>query len=70
MLYCKGGETLEQDAQKSCGCPLPDSIQGQAGWGCEQPDLERVFPACTWGLEVDDLRCPFQPKPLFYYINY
>ena len=37
---CEGGETLEQVAQQGCGCPLPGSIQGQAGWGFEQPGLE------------------------------
>lgn len=21
-------------------CPTPESVQGQAGWGLEQPDLE------------------------------
>jgi len=25
--------------QRSCGCPLPGSVQGQAGWGFEQPGL-------------------------------
>ena len=37
---CEGGETLEQVAQCGCGCPIPGSIQGQAGWGCEQLGLE------------------------------
>jgi len=27
--------TLEQVAQRGCGCPHPGSTQGQAGWGCE-----------------------------------
>ena len=39
ILYCEGGETLEQAAQRGCECPLPGGIQGQAGWSCEQPDL-------------------------------
>ena len=26
--------------QEGCGCPLPGSIQGQVGWGFEQPGLE------------------------------
>ena len=25
--------------QRSCGCPLPGSVQGQAGQGFEQPGL-------------------------------
>jgi len=37
---------LEQVAQRGCGCPLPGSIQDQAGWGFEQPDLEGRVPAC------------------------
>ena len=42
---------------------LPGSIQGQAGWGCEQPGLEGSVPAYSRGLELGDLKCPFQPKP-------
>ena len=33
------GETLEQVAQRSCGWPLPGSVQGQVGRGFEQPGL-------------------------------
>ena len=33
FLNCEGDETLEGLAQRGCGCPLPGSIQGQAGWG-------------------------------------
>jgi len=39
ILYSEGGEAVEQVAQRSCGCPLPGSVQGQAGWGFEQPGL-------------------------------
>ena len=49
------GETLEQVAQRGCGCPLPGSIQGQAGQGCEQPGLVGGVPAYSRGLELDDL---------------
>jgi len=35
---------LEQVAQRSCGCPLPGSVQGQAGPGFEQPDLVEGVP--------------------------
>jgi len=31
-------------AQKGCGCPLPGSFQGQAGWGFEQPGMEGGVP--------------------------
>ena len=61
-----GGETLEQVAQRDCGCPLPGSVQRQAGWGCEQPGLEGGVPAYSRGLELGDLKCPFQPKPFCY----
>jgi len=46
-------------------CPLPGSIQGQAGWGCEQPGLQGGVPAYSRGLELDDLKGPFQPKVTF-----
>jgi len=31
-------------AQGSCGCPLARSVQGQAGWGFEQPALVEGVP--------------------------
>jgi len=34
-----GGDALEQVAQRICGCPLPENVQGQVGWGFEQPGL-------------------------------
>ena len=40
-----GGEALAQVAQRSCGCPLPGSVQGQLGWGFEQPGLVEGVPA-------------------------
>ena len=45
ILYSEGGEALDQVAQRSCGCPLPGSVQGQAGWGFEQPGLVEGVPA-------------------------
>jgi len=39
ILYYESGEGLDQVAQRSCGCPLPGSVQGQVGWGFEQPGL-------------------------------
>jgi len=33
---------VAQVAQRSCGCPLPGSVQGQAGWGFEQPGLVKM----------------------------
>ena len=37
-FYDRGGETPEQVAQRGGRCPVPGNIQGQAGWGSEQPD--------------------------------
>lgn len=31
ILYSESGEALEMLAQRSCGCPTPESVQGQAG---------------------------------------
>ena len=28
-----------QAVQRGCGCPIPVGVQGQVGWGPEQPDL-------------------------------
>jgi len=45
ILHCEGGEALAQVAQRSCGCSLPGSVQGQVGWGFEQPGVgEGVLP--------------------------
>ena len=58
-------ETLAQVAQWGCGCPLPGSIQGQAGWGFEQPGIEGGVPACSRVLELYELKGPFQPNPFY-----
>jgi len=42
-------------AQRSCGCPLPGSVQGQVGWSSEQPGLVDYVPAHGRGLEPDEL---------------
>jgi len=55
ILHSEGGESLEQDAQRSCGCPLPGSVQGQAGRGFEQPGLVEVSLPMAVDLELDDL---------------
>ncbi|KAF4788324.1 hypothetical protein TURU_162083 [Turdus rufiventris] len=36
-LYCERDDALAQVTQKSYGCPIPGSVQGQVGWGSEQP---------------------------------
>ncbi|GAB0208895.1 hypothetical protein GRJ2_003355200 [Grus japonensis] len=48
-------ETLEQVSQRSCECPLSGSVQGQVGWGFEQPGLAEGVPAHGRALELDDL---------------
>ena len=30
---------------RGCGCPIPGSVQGQVGWGLEQPGLVEGVPA-------------------------
>jgi len=55
ILYYEGGEVMEQVAQSSCGCPLPGSIQDQAGWGFEQPDLTEGILARGRGFELYNL---------------
>ena len=45
ILHGEGGEALEHVAQRGCGCPIRGSVQGQVGWGFEQPDLVEGVPA-------------------------
>ena len=35
---------------RGCGCHLTGSVQGQAGWGFEQPGLEGGVPAYSRGI--------------------
>jgi len=44
ILHSKAGETLVHVAQRSCGCPIPGNVQGQVGWGFEQPGLMEGVP--------------------------
>jgi len=39
ILHHEGDETPAKVAQRSCGCPLPGSVQGQVGWSSEQPGV-------------------------------
>ena len=54
-FYNEGGQTLEQVAHRSCGCPNVGSVQGQIGWCSEDYDLARNVSACGRGIELDDL---------------
>jgi len=51
----KGGETLEQIAQRSSGGPIPANIQGQVGRCSEQPALAEDVPARCRGIGLDGL---------------
>ena len=50
---------------RGCGCCLRGGIQGQAGWGFEQPGPEEDVPAYSKGLKLGDPKGAFQPKPFF-----
>jgi len=63
MFDKEGGETLAQVAQRGGGCPIRGNVQGQVGWGSEQPDPAEDVPAHGRGLGWMDFKGPFQPKP-------
>jgi len=56
ILYNESAETLEQAAQRGCGCPLPGSVPGHVGWGFEQPDLVKDVSVSGRGARLDDLK--------------
>lgn len=49
------GEVLEQSGWRSCGCPIPRSVQGRVGWSFRQLDLVGGDPAHVEELELDYL---------------
>lgn len=57
VLCSEGGESWHCCLEK-CGCLIPGGAQGH-GWGLGQPDpvLDAAVssPACSGGLELDDL---------------
>ena len=55
IFYDEGGETLEQVAQRRCGCPIIGSVQGQVEWSFEQPHLVKDVPAHGRGVGLGDL---------------
>jgi len=65
VFHTEGGDALEQVAQGGCGCPIPGSIQDQAGCSSEQPGLEAGNPAGAGGLKLDDHCVPFQPRSFY-----
>jgi len=38
ILYSDSSEALAQAAQRSCGCFIPEGIQGQVEWSPGQPN--------------------------------
>jgi len=59
IFYDEGGKALAQVAQRSCSCPLPGSVQDQAGQGFEQPDVVEGVPAHSRGVELHEGYGPF-----------
>jgi len=51
VFHTEGGDSLEQVAQRRCGCPIPGYIQGQAGCVSGQLDLVVGDPAHSRGVE-------------------
>ena len=73
-----GPEEGHEDDQKAGASPLQQQAErigalqtgeekapGRCYRDFEQPGLERSVPAYNRGLELDDLKGPFQPKPLY-----
>ena len=59
FFFSEDGETVDQVAKRGGGCLIPGSIQGQVGWGSEQPDLVEDVPAHGRVVGLADLRGPF-----------
>jgi len=51
----KNSETLAQVAQRGSGGSIPGNIQGQVGWGSEEPGLVEDVPAHCMGVGLYDL---------------
>ena len=54
ILYGEGSKALEQVAQRGGWYIDPEDMQGQTGWGSEQPDWAVGIPVCCRGVELDD----------------
>ena len=53
ILYLEDGEALAWAAQRSYGCPISGSVQGQAGWGPGQPGLVEDSPSHSSGIRTE-----------------
>lgn len=58
--YFECGEALEQVAQKSCGCPIPGSVQSQLGGGSKEPGWVEGVPLNNRGVGT---RCSLKSPP-------
>ncbi|NXH63816.1 UBP25 hydrolase, partial [Rhabdornis inornatus] len=69
ILYSQSGEALAQVAQRSCGCPIPGSVQGQVGWGFVQPKGSRGI-CSMWILHLIPLFLLFSYMEALLYLIY
>jgi len=56
LFHNEGGEALALVAQRSCGCPILGSVEGQVGQGFGQFDLVKNVPALGMGVGLNDLQ--------------
>lgn len=70
MGYNDSSETLEQDAQRSNRCSIPENTQGQAGWGSVQPGLVKLSWLIAGSLDQTTFHCHFQPNLLYHSIKH
>uniref|UniRef100_A0A8B9IZ95 Serpin domain-containing protein n=1 Tax=Amazona collaria TaxID=241587 RepID=A0A8B9IZ95_9PSIT len=62
-LPWEGAEVLAQGAQRSCGCPIPGSVQGQVGHrGLEHPAPVGGVPAHGRGWSWRSFKAPSSPN--------
>lgn len=47
---------------RSCGCPIPPSVQDQARWGSEQPGVVESIPAQAGGWNAMIFKVPSKPN--------
>lgn len=61
---------MEEVAQRSCQCPIPESIQGQTGWGFQQPGLMETVPATAGNWNWMIFQVPPNPNYSFSLLFY
>lgn len=52
ILHSEGDKALEQIAQRSHGCPIPE-VKSRVRWSPGQPDLVDGDPACCRAIELE-----------------